>query len=196
MILIVGLGNPGNKYKNTKHNLGFKIIDAISSRYKIKILPNKKFCAYLGRGYMEGEEVLLVKPGLFVNQSGTVVRSLVEYFNIPVQSGLIVICDDMNLSVGRMRIREKGVSGGHKGLESIIKKLGETNFIRIRIGIGRPTQKEDVTEYVLSGFEKSEKEFIISSISKAVLAIAAIINEGIKKAMNIYNREAQNAAES
>lgn len=189
MNLIVGLGNSGNKYKNTKHNVGFQVIDAISVQHKIKILPDKKMCAYLGKGCVEGENVLLAKPSSFVNQSGEVVRSLVEYFNIPIQEKLIVVCDDMDLPLGKMRIRGKGSSGGHKGLESIIRELGDSNFIRIRMGIGRPPQKKDVVEYVLSEFKKNESKFILKSISRVAEAIAAIIKEGIEKTMNIYNRE-------
>jgi PTH1 family peptidyl-tRNA hydrolase len=189
VILIAGLGNPGNEYKNTKHNLGFRVIDEISSLNNIKISLNKKMCASLGSGCISYEDVIIAKPQCFMNQSGTVVRSLVDHFGIRVQPELIIVCDDMDLPVGRIRIRLKGTSGGHKGLESVIRELGDTNFIRIRIGIGKPPQKEDVVEYVLSGFKKNEAEYVVKSISNAAEAVAAVITEGVEKAMSVYNRE-------
>jgi len=190
VILIAGLGNPGSEYENTRHNLGFNVIDTIASRYRIKLRFNKKMYAHLGKGCIDSEDILLVKPASFVNQSGEIVVSLVKYFQVPVRSGLIVICDDINLPFGKIRIREKGSSGGHKGLESIIKELGDSNFIRIRIGVGRPATKEDVAEYVLSEFKQNELKIIREAISKAGEAITVVINEGVKKSMSIYNGEA------
>ena len=192
MKLIVGLGNPGSKYENTRHNLGARVIDAISSQLNIEILFNKKMCAYMGRGYIDSEDILLIKPQFFVNQSGVVIRSLVKHFNVPVYSGLIVLCDDMDLPVGKIRIRKKGSSGGHKGLESIIKELGESNFVRIRMGIGRPLRKKNIVEYVLSSFKKSESGLVRDSIARAIEAITTIVKEGVEKAMNIYNKEGIN----
>lgn len=189
MILIVGLGNPGNKYKNTRHNSGFKVVDNISSRYCMEVLPDKKMCAYLGRGEIEGRTVLLAKPQSFMNDSGIVVSSLVRYFRISAQSGLVVVCDDIDLPPGCVRIRKKGSSGGHKGLESIIKELGNSNFIRVRIGVGRPLKKRNVIGYVLSEFNKNELEVIKNSIARAGEAIKTVISEGVEKAMSIYNRE-------
>lgn len=187
MILIAGLGNPGSEYEKTRHNLGFMTVDTIASYYKIKILFNKKMCAYLGKGFISSEDVLLAKPSSFVNQSGIVIKSLIKYYNIDARSELIVICDDMDLPIGRIRIRERGGSGGHKGLDSIIKQLDSSDFIRIRLGIGKPPKK-DVVEYVLSKFKKSETGLMQESISRACNAITTIINEGVTKAMSIYNR--------
>jgi peptidyl-tRNA hydrolase, PTH1 family len=188
VILIAGLGNPGKEYENTKHNLGFRVIDDLCSQFNIGISPDKKLNVYSGRGKIENHFVLLVKPQSFMNNSGTAVSSLARYFKISAEK-LIVICDDIDLPLGSIRIREKGSSGGHKGLESIIRELGYSNFCRIRIGIDRPSRKEDVVDYVLSGFNKSETELVKKSISKACSAIPTIICEGIKKAMSIYNRE-------
>ncbi|MHB8085724.1 MAG: aminoacyl-tRNA hydrolase [Dehalococcoidia bacterium] len=193
MKIIVGLGNPGNKYKNNRHNIGFRCIDFITEKCTIPV--NKRNCqSDTGRGVMAGEEVMLVKPRTFVNLSGEAVSCLMDKFHVDPDD-LIVIHDDLDLPTGRLRLRLGGRSGGHRGIKSIIDCIGSEDFYRVRIGISRPentsprsTNEDDIIDYVLGNFAPVEEELIQPALDSAAEAISCIITEGMTTAMNRYNR--------
>ena len=184
MRLIVGLGNPGVRYRWTRHNLGFRVLDRLSRQNRIPI-DRKRFKSLVGEGLIGKEKVVLVKPQTYINRSGIAVKALVEGYKASPED-LIVCCDDMNLALGRIRIRRKGSSGGHKGLGSIIDSLQTEDFPRLRIGIARGC-KEGLTDYVLAGFKRGERAMIDAALNSASLAVELILKEGIASAMNRYN---------
>ncbi|MGI6751438.1 MAG: aminoacyl-tRNA hydrolase [Anaerovoracaceae bacterium] len=184
MYIIVGLGNPGRRYAGTKHNVGFITVDILAEKHGIKI--NKiKFKALVGEGIISGQKVLLVKPQTFMNLSGESVREVVEYYKIKPEQ-LIVIYDDVDIEIGRIRIRKGGSAGTHNGMRSIIYNLEFDNFPRIRIGIGGE-RKMSLAGYVLGGFSKGEKNVIEDAVLRAVESVDCILGQGIDKAMNEYN---------
>lgn len=185
LFIIIGLGNPGRQYENTHHNVGFDTVDILSGKFGIKI-AKLKHKALIGDGLIQGKRVLLVKPQTYMNLSGESVREVVEWYNIPLKN-IIIIYDDVDLPLGRIRIRPKGSSGTHNGMKSIIYQLQSDEFPRIRIGIGKPPENWDMADYVLSRFDAEERKIIGQSISKAAEAAVEIINSGIEKAMNMYN---------
>jgi PTH1 family peptidyl-tRNA hydrolase len=185
MILFLGLGNPGRRYQKSRHNLGFRVIHSLAKRLKIKI-KTKRYKSLMGRGKIRRERIVLVQPLTFMNNSGIAAVSLVRGLKIPLKN-LVVICDDIDLPIGRIRIRRKGGSGGHKGLESIIQNLKSEGFPRLRIGIGRPPQGLDPKEYVLKNFTKEENLLVKEAIDKAGEALIFLGEKGITPAMNKYN---------
>lgn len=187
MFCIVGLGNPDKKYENTRHNIGFDVIDAIAEKYSIAV-REKGFKALFGKGVIEGARVILVKPQTYMNLSGESVREVIDYYKIDPEGELIVISDDISLDVGGIRIRKKGSAGGHNGLKNIIQHLGTENFQRIRIGVGEKPKDWDLVNYVLGRFSKEEREKVDESIKEAAAAVAIMVTEGPDKAMNVYNR--------
>jgi len=193
MKLIVGLGNPGRGHANNRHNVGFACLNHFARTQSIRF--DKKQCkARIGSGEVAGSKVVVAKPQTYMNRSGQSVRLLVDKFNISPDN-LLVIHDDLDLPLGRIRIRQGGSSGGHKGVGSIITELGSQNFIRIRVGIGRPVKNEGFTEfsedetiaYVLSDFTPDEKQAIIRVIPRVSEAILCLLAEGPVAAMNRYN---------
>lgn len=186
MKLIAGLGNPGRLYRDTRHNLGFKVVDKLSKKFALKVIRKERFGAKFGEVRIKKEKIILVKPLTFINLSGEAVSHLCRYFRLE-PSSLLVICDDLNLSLGKIRIRPKGSAGGHKGLHSIIEKLGTKDFARLRIGIGNPLPTEDAVNFVLSKFNPQEKILIDQSVTLAAEAVEVIIAEGIEVAMRRYN---------
>lgn len=184
--LIVGLGNPGKQYESTRHNAGFICIDILAEKYNIKI--NKlKFRSLMGEGRIEGKRCLLLKPQTFMNLSGEAVRDAVEFYKIPVEN-IIVICDDISLDPGKMRIRRKGSHGGQNGMRNIIYHLKDDNFPRIKIGIGaKPNPDYDLADWVLSRFSQSEAKLIRQVADKTVSAIEIMVKGDIDKAMSNYN---------
>lgn len=190
MYIIAGLGNPGNNYKWTRHNVGFEAIDKMSYDYNIN-MNKSKFKAVFGEGEILKNKVILLKPQTYMNLSGESVRDFFKYYKIEIEN-LIVICDDINLPVGDIRIRPKGSDGGQKGLQNIIYQLGESNFTRIRIGIGNKPEGWDLKNFVLSHFNKEEEKGIIEGITYATEAIEIILKDkdnGINNAMNKYNKK-------
>lgn len=183
MKLIVGLGNPGKKYEGTRHNMGFMTIDLLSDLSQIDV-DKEVFHGLLGRGKIFDEDVMLFKPTTYMNLSGTAVREVVNYFKIELDE-IIVICDDMALVPGRIRLRVKGSSGGQKGLQNIIDNLGSEEFKRIRVGIGEPTY--DTVDYVLGKPLKEEQPLIEEAIKNAVEAIKETIKTDFNRAMNKFN---------
>lgn len=186
MFIIAGLGNPGQRYENTRHNIGFKVIDLLSLTHNIA-LKNKDIYA-VGEGFIEGKKVILLKPLTFMNKSGFAIKRLSQRLKIfDLTNKLIVVHDDLDIDIGNLKIKKGGSSGGHKGVESIINELGFKDFIRVKIGIGRPAGIP-VDEYVLSDFKIFEKRAINNVIIKATEAIVSIMTDGLEKAMSIYNR--------
>lgn len=186
IFLIIGLGNPGSKFDNTRHNAGFDAIDYLSYKYGIK-LSKIGFKAVYGEGQIEGSRVILVKPQTFMNLSGESVRDIVAWYKIPLER-VIIIYDDIDLELGKIRVRPKGSSGSHNGMKSVIYQLQADNFPRIRIGIGRPPEKWDLADFVLSKFSIEDRDTINQSIERAVEAVVAIMKNGIEKAMSSYNK--------
>ena len=188
MYLVVGLGNPGKEYESTRHNIGFKVIDRISKDLQIPVLKGQ--CnALIGQGTIDGHKIILAKPQTFMNLSGGSVLELMNWYKIEAHH-LVLIYDDLDLDIGQLRIRPKGNSGGHKGVGSVIHRLGTTEFARVRIGIGKPDQLiegEKGSDYVLSKIPKSEQEAIDKAILSAAEAVPLVINEGLEAAMNKYN---------
>lgn len=191
-MLIIGLGNPGREYKNTRHNVGFETIDKLCYDYNIDLNKNK-FNSTYGEGRIGFKKIMLQKPLTYMNLSGQAVRDIVNFYKIPLDE-IIVVCDDINLPLGDIRIRTKGSDGGQKGLANIIYQLGSEDFIRIRIGVGNKPEGWELKNYVLSKFTEEEFDFMVSGITKATDAIELIVKDNdISKAMNLYNRKAKNA---
>ncbi|HHW48224.1 MAG TPA: aminoacyl-tRNA hydrolase [Clostridiaceae bacterium] len=183
--LIAGLGNPGKKYDNTRHNVGFDTIDMLSYKFGIKV--NKlKFKALTGEGSIEGKRVLLLKPQTFMNLSGESVREAVEWYK-PSLNNLIIIYDDIDIPLGKIRVRAKGSAGSHNGMKSVIYQIQSDEFPRVRIGIDKPPENWDLADYVLSKFNEQEREVIDNSIKRAAEAVVTIIKSGTEAAMNLYN---------
>ncbi|RLC24086.1 MAG: aminoacyl-tRNA hydrolase [Deltaproteobacteria bacterium] len=185
VLLVVGLGNPGDAYVTTRHNAGFMVLDEVAESFSISI-EKRKFDALFGRGLIEGSEVILAKPMAFMNLSGIPVQKILNYFKIPFED-MLVIHDDIDLAFGRLQIKKNGGHGGHKGLKSIIKTVGGSNFIRLRIGIGRSEENIGVANYVLGQFSTNEKKLLDRITKTARDAVVVTTCKGAKKAMNIFN---------
>ncbi|MBE0415128.1 MAG: aminoacyl-tRNA hydrolase [Dehalococcoidia bacterium] len=181
--LIVGLGNPGKSYVNNRHNVGFQCIDHFAQAHRISV-KERKARAKVGFGEVVGKRVVLAKPRTFMNASGEAVGRLVRQLGAPLDD-LLVIYDDLDLPLGKVRIRQRGGAAGHKGIQSIIVSLGSDQFPRIRVGIGRPDGDE--VAYVLSDFTPAEKEIVNEVVATVSDAIYCILTEGIEAAMNRYN---------
>lgn len=190
MILVVGLGNPGKEYTLTKHNVGFLVLDELSQRVGVEINKNK-FQSLCGETFVEGNKVLFLKPQTYMNRSGGAVASATAFYKIPPEN-IIVVHDEMDLSLGRIMIKPGGGSAGNKGIKSIISSLGNKNFIRIRLGIGKPGIESDGVDHVLSNFSKNEMEIIHDSILTAADATLEIIKNGLQSAMNKFNVKTKN----
>lgn len=183
MFLIVGLGNPGIQYENTRHNIGFKVIDNIAKEYNIEI-NRQKFKGVYGEGFINGEKVILLKPTTYMNLSGESIREVVDFYKLTCED-IVVIYDDISLDVGRLRIREKGSAGGHNGIKSIIAHLGTDVFPRIKVGVGQPNV--DLVNYVLGKFTDEEMEVLSESIDASTKAVSEIIKYDVNTAMNKFN---------
>ncbi len=191
MKLIIGLGNPGREYSHSRHNIGFLCINHLAHQHSIQV--KKTRCqAQVGGGLIGNDDVLLVKPKTYVNRSGDAVSKLLKECRAKPKD-VIVICDDLNLPLGKLRIRENGSAGGHNGLKSIIASIGSEDFSRIRIGIGQPLSEQKsrsddaVVDHVLGDFLPDEQDAIKAAITRAAEAIECILSEGITAAMNTFN---------
>jgi PTH1 family peptidyl-tRNA hydrolase len=185
MKIITGLGNPTAQYEGTRHNIGFAVIDRLASEYNIS-MDIRKHKAVCGRGVIEGEKVILVKPQTFMNLSGESVREVYDYYKADI-SDILVIYDDICLDVGKLRIRAKGSAGGHNGIKNIIAHLGTQDFERIRVGVGDKPKQMDLADYVLGHFQGEEKAAIEEGINNAVRAVGVVLTQGIDSAMNQFN---------
>lgn len=183
MFLIVGLGNPGREYENTRHNIGFDAIDIIAEKYNIEV-SRIKFKGVYGEGFIGGEKVILLKPTTYMNLSGESVREVMDFYKLS-QDDVLVIYDDISLDVGRIRIREKGSAGGHNGIKSLINHMGTDVFSRIKVGVGQP--KGDLVKHVLGTFSSEDREDLNKVLDVVTLAAETIIKEDAKEAMNKYN---------
>lgn len=185
MKLIVGLGNPTEKYQGTRHNVGFEVIDTLVEKYNVPLDIIKHKGMY-GKGKIEGQTVILLKPMTFMNLSGESVSAVAKYYKIPSED-IIVIYDDINLDVGRLRIREKGSAGGHNGIKNIISHLGTEEFPRIRVGVGMKPSKMDLADYVLSHFSENDQKLMNQGYERACEALKLLLVDDIPQAMNKYN---------
>lgn len=184
MYIIVGLGNPGKKYENTRHNMGFLTIDRMAEEYGISV-DKIKFKALVGEGRIAGQRVVLVKPQTYMNLSGQSVQEIMHFYKEDIEN-LIVIYDDLDIPAGKIRVRKKGSAGTHNGMRNIVQMLADDGFPRIRVGIGGE-KKGDLIDFVIGGVSKSEMELLREATVQASKAAAAIIEKGIEKAMNEYN---------
>lgn len=184
MYIIVGLGNPGKKYENTRHNMGFIAIDLISEEYGIKV-DKIKFKSLVGEGRIAGQRVVLVKPQTYMNLSGEAVREIMNFYKEDI-ANLIVIYDDLDIPTGSFRIRKKGSAGTHNGMKNIVYLLKDDRFPRIRVGIGSE-KKGDTIDFVIGGVSKTEKPLLEDALLKTAKAAITIVEKGIDKAMNEYN---------
>jgi len=185
--LIVGLGNPGKQYMHTPHNIGFAVIDELAARFALNLRRSFRFRASLADGQLDGIQAFLVKPTAFMNLSGPVVAAIIRHKGF-LADDLIVIADDANLPEGQLRIRAKGSSGGHKGLQSIIASLGHDNFTRLRLGIGQARGGDELTEHVLTPFPAAARKKVESMIGKAADAVVFLLKNGVEAAMNMFNK--------
>ena len=184
---IVGLGNPGRQYEETKHNVGFKVIDRLAEKYDIKVdkFKNK---AFVGDGTIRNKRVLLVKPQTYMNLSGESVREIVNFYKIP-QERFVVIFDDTSLPCGSVRIREKGSHGGHNGIRNIIDQMGTDQFYRIKVGIGEKPSGWDLADYVLGKFNEDDLPDMDEGMDKAVKGVELMLSRGIAEAANRVNQK-------
>ncbi len=188
MYIIVGLGNPAKEYENTRHNVGFAVIDVIADKYNISVTERKNR-AFCGKGMIAGQKVLLAKPQTYMNLSGESVRGLLDYFKIDEENELIVIYDDVSLDVGQLRIRKKGSAGGHNGVKNIILHLGTDVFQRIKVGVGEKPKEYDLADYVLGHFSKAEQEVMQEGYERVIEAVELILQGEIDMAMNRFNKK-------
>lgn len=184
MLAVFGLGNPSRDYKGTRHNVGFAVVDKLAQDAGVG-MTRRRFEALIGEMMIGAEKLLLAKPQTFMNDSGRSVCAAAAWNDLGIEN-IFVVCDDLDLALGRLRIRRKGSSGGHNGLKSIAHCLGTTEFARLRIGIGRP-RSEDATDHVLTAFAKAEQETIAKAIDDAAEAARCWASEGIESCMNRFN---------
>ena len=188
MFIIAGLGNPDRQYEGTRHNAGFDVIDRIAEKYNIAV-DTKRHRAYIGKGIIEGQKVILAKPQTYMNLSGESIRSLVDYYKVDEENELLVIYDDISLDVGQLRIRAKGSAGGHNGIKNIIAHLGTQIFPRIKVGVGEKPKGYDLADYVLGHFSKAEREQMEEGYGCALRAVEMIVSGETAEAMNEFNRK-------
>ena len=186
MKLIVGLGNPGLRYKNTRHNIGFLVAGEIARRFRIPV--KKKACnGLLGKGSVLGERIALFMPRTYMNLSGEAVEKILKKERLK-PGDMLVIYDDLDLKFGLLRLRKKGSAGGHRGLDSVIERLGTSEFSRLRIGIGDAHKTQDATDFVLSPFSREEKLLLKDILKKAVECVITCLKQGPDRAMAAFNR--------
>ena len=188
MFIIVGLGNPTKEYEGTRHNVGFDVIDALADKYNISV-TERKSRAFCGKGIIEGQKVILVKPQTYMNLSGESVGGLVDYYKVDEETELLIVFDDVSLDVGQLRIRKKGSAGGHNGIKSIIQHLGSNVFQRIKVGVGEKPKEYDLADYVLGHFSKAEREIMEDGYKNAIEAVEMIVRGDIDAAMNAFNKK-------
>jgi len=185
--IIVGLGNPGVHYEGTRHNIGFQVVDQLAKINHI-LISTKRFRSLYGTGRIDAEKVILVKPMTFMNRSGEAVKKTVHFFKSGIED-LIVIHDDLDLRFGRLRFKRRGSDGGHQGVRSIIESMCKNNFLRLKVGIGRPPHGMDPAEYVLNDFDQIEQSRLDAILSLAAEALTVMLLEGLQTAMNRYQKK-------
>ena len=185
MYVIAGLGNPGREYEGTRHNVGFMTLDALADKYNIDV-REKAFKGLIGKGVIEGNKVILVKPQTYMNLSGECIRQVMDYYKVD-PSEFIVIYDDISLVPGGIRIRKKGSAGGHNGIKNIIAMTGTQNFLRIKVGVGEKPKGWDLADYVLGHFSTEDRAKVEEAIGHAMDAAVLMMQGEVDKAMNDYN---------
>jgi peptidyl-tRNA hydrolase, PTH1 family len=192
--LIVGLGNPGAKYDGTRHNIGFVVVDALARAWNVPMTENKKFHGWFGEGLaLRSSKVRLLKPSTYMNDSGRAIRAVLDWYKIPPEA-VLVVYDDMDLPVGRLRLRLSGSAGGQNGMKSAIAHLGTDQFPRLRIGIGSKAAGRDAVDHVLGSFTPTDKALILEVLDLAVGAIETSLHQGVQQSMNRYNNRTVGAA--
>lgn len=184
MWAVLGLGNPGRRYRGTRHNVGFEVLDIVAREFGVKI-RRRKLESLVAEAALDGEALVLAKPQTFVNLSGIAARAVSQHYGIPPER-LLVVCDDVSLPLGRIRVRASGSHGGHNGLKSITAELGTQAFPRVRVGIGMP-ESGDMVEYVLSRFHADELPVVEEELQRAAAAVMTVLREGVEPAMNRFN---------
>lgn len=187
MKIIVGLGNPGIRYRMSRHNIGFQVVDRLAQISHLSI-HTKRFKSLYGTGHIDSQQVILAKPITYMNRSGEAVKKATDFFQLGVED-LVVIHDDMDLPFGTLRFKRRGGDGGHQGLRSIIELTGENNFLRLKVGIGRPPQGMDPAEYVLKAFDKIEQDHLDLTLSQAAESLRVMLSEGLEMAMNQFQKK-------
>jgi peptidyl-tRNA hydrolase, PTH1 family len=185
--ILVGLGNPGAHYQGTRHNIGFQVVDRLAEENHISI-SHKRFNALYGKGTIHSQDVLLAKPLTFMNLSGSAVRRVLDFYKSGIED-LVVIHDDLDLAFGILRIKRWGGDGGHQGIRSIIESVGGNNFLRLKVGIGRPPSGMDPADYVLRPFDGIERRQLEEVLPRTAACVAVMISEGVDTAMNRYQRK-------
>lgn len=186
MFIIAGLGNPTRQYEGTRHNIGFDVMDALAEKYNISI-SEKKHKALCGKGVIEGEKVLLVKPQTYMNLSGESITEILNYYKADAEEDFLVVFDDISLAPGNIRIRKKGSAGGHNGIKNIIAMTGTQNFKRIKVGVGEKPKGWDLADYVLGRFSDEDRKKVNDAIEDAIGAVSMILRGETDQAMNCYN---------
>ncbi len=185
MYLIVGLGNPGKEYENTRHNMGFKVLNKLSEKYNIPITKSK-FNGKYGTGTIENEKVILLEPQTYINLSGESIKPMLDFYKV-APSNLLVIYDDIDVEPGKIKIRMKGGPGSHNGMKSVVNEVGTEEFPRVRVGIGQPIIKLAMIDYVIGYVPEEELKILNDGIEKAEEAVEEILKHGIDYAMNKFN---------
>jgi len=185
--IIVGLGNPGIRYRMSRHNIGFQVVDRLAQISHLSI-HTKRFKSLYGTGRIDSQQVILAKPITYMNRSGEAVKKATDFFQLGVED-LVVVHDDMDLPFGTLRFKRRGGDGGHQGLRSIIELTGENNFLRLKVGIGRPPQGMDPAEYVLKTFDKIEQDHLDLTLSQAAESLRVMLSEGLEMAMNQFQKK-------
>ena len=187
MKIIVGLGNPGITYEKTRHNVGFLVLDRLAEINHI-FISTKRFKSLYGAGRIDSERLILIKPMTLMNRSGDAVRKVLDFFQAGIED-LIAIHDDLDLPFGRLRFKLRGGDGGHQGVRSIIESVGQSAFLRLKIGIGRPPRGMDPADYVLTPFDEIQYSDLLQIVSRAAEALNVVVLQGIDTAMNRYQRK-------
>ena len=187
MKIIVGLGNPGTHYRMSRHNVGFQVVDRLAKLTHIPI-RTKRFKSLYGTGWIDSQQVVLSKPMTFMNRSGEAVKKATDFFHVKVED-LVIVHDDLDLPLGRLRFKRRGGDGGHQGVRSIIDGMGGNNFLRLKIGIGRPPPTMDSADYVLDAFDRDEQLLLDQLLSEAADSLKVMLLEGLEKAMNQFQKK-------
>lgn len=187
MKIIVGLGNPGIQYRMSRHNIGFQVVDRLGRISHISVRA-KRFKSLYGKGSIDSQQVVLVKPITFMNRSGESVKKVTDFFHLSVED-LVVVHDDLDLPFGTLRFKRRGGDGGHQGVRSIIEVMGENSFLRLKVGIGRPPEGMDPAEYVLEAFDKTGQSRLGQVLSRGAESLRVMLLEGLDKAMNHFQKK-------
>lgn len=191
MRVIIGLGNPGPEYRKTRHNIGFRVVDRLAERWGVQLLRNA-FLSKIGEAFWQGEKILLIQPQTYMNRSGETAVQLRDFYQLAI-SDFIVTHDDLDLPLGRIRIKRGGGGGGNRGVASLVAELGGKDFPRVKIGVGRPPGKQDPVDFLLQPFTPQEEAFILPAVEQAAEALEILLTDGLEKAMSFFNGIGQDA---